>query len=148
MYSGPSKPGDWGHHIQICKECGKEVDMTSPEVKSTIWKIYPVTYPKNTKKIWTITSLKVIASILLLWAIIDNPYAYYQFLRFAVTGIAIYIAILAYNTKNVLWTWIMVGIAVLFNPIIPFYIEKEAWAFFDFIGAIIFLLSIWFVKDE
>ncbi len=84
---------------------------------------------------------KITAAILLLWALADNPYSYYQFLRWAITIIGAYTAYLAYNKKQNIWIWIFVIIAILFNPLAPFYLSKDTWQLFDFIAAIIFLLS-------
>jgi hypothetical protein len=85
---------------------------------------------------------KILATILLLWALTDNPYGYYQFLRWAVLIIAAYSAYIAYNSKKMSWAWTFGITAVLFNPIIPFYFSKETWQIIDVFVAIIFSISI------
>jgi len=70
------------------------------------------------------------------------PYAYYQLLRWT---ISIFAAILAYNfhkQEKTSWTWIFVGIAILFNPIAPVYLNKGTWVILDIISAITFGYSI------
>ncbi len=58
---------------------------------------------------------------MLFWALADNPYGYYQILRWVVCGLTRYLAYR--NDKNV-WAWIFGVTAVLFNPIAPIYREK------------------------
>lgn len=85
---------------------------------------------------------KLIASILLLWALKDNPYGYYQLLRWSILIIGGYSAYLAYGNKNVRWIWIFSIMAIIFNPIIPFYFSKDTWQFIDATTAAIFFYSI------
>lgn len=85
----------------------------------------------------------IIAAIILLLAIPSIwPYGYYQFLRLAITAIAIFVAYLAYELEKKSWMWLMAVIAILFNPIIPFYLDKEIWVVIDIIVATIFLISL------
>jgi len=90
---------------------------------------------------------KILAIALLLIAIGDHPYSYYQFLRWAILIIAGYSAYLAYNNRKVGWAWIFGVIAFLFNPIFPFYLEKTTWQFIDGITAVIFAISM-FAKSN
>lgn len=85
---------------------------------------------------------KILAVILLFWAIGDHPYGYYQFLRWAIMIIGAYSAYLSYENKNIVWAWIFGIMAILFNPIIPFYLSKEMWQLIDWASAIVFLVSI------
>ena len=85
---------------------------------------------------------KLVAIGFLLGALLDNPYSYYQFLRWVILGIAAYSAYIAYESDKKAWTWILGLIALLFNPIIPFHFERETWQIFDIIVAAIFLISI------
>lgn len=71
-----------------------------------------------------------IAFVLLMIATGYNPYGYYIFLRFAITGIAAYLTYRAYIIDEheeggmfLAFAWI----AVLYNPIIPFGFSKEGW---------------------
>lgn len=85
---------------------------------------------------------KILASVLLLWALSDNPYGYYQFLRWAIVIIAGYTAYVAYNKQKTGWAWVFGIMAVLFNPIFPFYLSKDTWQLIDVVSAIIFIISI------
>ena len=70
---------------------------------------------------------KIIAIGILIGALWDHPYSYYQLLRWVVMVVGAYSAYLAYNHKDNSWAWIFGIIAVVFNPIIPFTFEKETW---------------------
>jgi len=94
------------------------------------------------KKIQTITIVKIIAIIMLFWALADNPYGYYQILRWVVAGVTGYSAYLSYRQDKKAWTWIMAIIAVLFNPIAPIYLNREIWSVLDVIVAAIIFISI------
>ncbi len=83
---------------------------------------------------------KVVAILFLLGALADNPYGYYQLLRWGILIIGAYSAYSAYSAGKSSWTWIFGAIAVLFNPIIPFYFQRDAWQMIDVLVAIVFLV--------
>ena len=89
---------------------------------------------------------RIIASGMLVWALDDHVYGYYTLLRFIVCAVAVYCAFLAYSQSKEDWTWIFGGIAVLFNPIIPIYLNRELWSVIDVIVAGVFVVSFFFVK--
>jgi hypothetical protein len=88
----------------------------------------------------------LIVAVLLLVAIAPLPYGYYQFMRWAVCGIGIYLAVSAYRWKRAWATWIFVAIAILFNPIFPIYLSREVWLPIDCIGSLLFSFSPLFLK--
>lgn len=88
------------------------------------------------------TIARVIAAALLLLALADLPYGYYTLLRLLVCAVGAYGAYLAYSMNRQGWTWTLGAIAVLFNPIIPIYLEREAWAPIDIGVAVVLLVSI------
>ena len=93
-------------------------------------------------------TLTVICIIVLLLAIPSIwTYGYYQILRWLIFGTAIFIlyAILEFKKRN--WTWIMAIITILFNPIVPIHLAKETWIVIDLIVAVIFLVSIFKIKN-
>ena len=79
---------------------------------------------------------------MLFLALADNPYSYYQILRWVVAGTAGYSAYLAYLQKKTIWVWILAIIAILFNPISSFHFDRETWSMLNVISAIIFFISI------
>ena len=87
---------------------------------------------------------KLLAILFLLGALGDWPYGYYQLLRWLILGIGGYSAYLAYNSERKVWVGIFGVIALLFNPIIPFYLSKDTWQFIDIVVAIIFFVSLFY----
>ena len=98
------------------------------------------------KKIQTITIVKIIAILMLFWALADNPYGYYQILRWVVCGVTVYSAYLAYENKNNTWAWIFGVVAVLFNPIATIHLDRETWSVINMIVAAIIITSIFKMK--
>ena len=98
-------------------------------------------------KIQTITIIKIIAVLMLFWALGDNPYSYYQILRWVICGATGYFAYLAYENNKNAWVWVFGIIAILFNPIIPFYLDRGTWAVIDIITATIIFTSIFKQKN-
>ena len=86
--------------------------------------------------------IAVVAGVMLLLAVPSAwPYAYYQLLRWVVTGAALFIAYKKYEEGSKNWSLTMVVIAILFNPIVPFFLDKEVWGAIDLVAAVIFFSS-------
>jgi hypothetical protein len=79
--------------------------------------------------------------VAVLLAVLPLPYAYYMALRVLVCASA---AFLFYrHTKrwqNQLdgWKWLLLGVAILYNPVIPIHLPKEAWVGINIATAILF----------
>lgn len=91
---------------------------------------------------------KILAILFLLGALADNPYGYYQFLRWLILGVGGYSVYLAYNSRRKVWTGIFGVIVLLFNPIIPFYLSRNNWQPIDIIVAIIFFISLFYKYER
>jgi hypothetical protein len=63
------------------------------------------------------------------------PYGYYQFLRLAVTALAIWLAVAASRQRSTSWTVLGVGMALLYNPVIPVYLNRATWLPIDLAAA-------------
>jgi hypothetical protein len=87
-------------------------------------------------------ALPVIIPILLLLAAIFGhwPYGFYTLLRLVVCGCSAHLAVRANSTRNVAWAWIMGGMAVLFNPILPIHIHRSHWQIVDTLAAATFFV--------
>ncbi len=86
--------------------------------------------------------IALVVGIMLLLAVPSIwPYGYYQLLRWIVTGSAVYLAYQKHELGSKFWMWLMIAVAILFNPIFPFFLDKGVWAFLDLIAAGIFFLS-------
>jgi hypothetical protein len=70
------------------------------------------------------------------------PYFLYQLLKFLVFGTSAFSAYLYHKEKNKRWMWIMVVVAVIFNPINALYFGHFLWSIVDLIVAILFFKSL------
>lgn len=93
---------------------------------------------------------RLITSIFLFIALSNLPIGYYKFLRWIVCATAIYSLYISYNIKEKInfSVWLFGLIALLFNPIIPFYLGKASWQVADIIVGTIFIVSIFYLKEE
>ncbi|QQG41329.1 MAG: hypothetical protein HYV90_04155 [Candidatus Woesebacteria bacterium] len=93
--------------------------------------------------------LSIAVGILLLLGILNVwTYDYYTILRWAVCGVAIYNAI-GYSKSNLTgWVFIFGGLAFLFNPLFPVYLNKSSWVGIDLISAVLFFLSANSIKPK
>jgi uncharacterized membrane protein HdeD (DUF308 family) len=82
--------------------------------------------------------LKLTTAAMLLFAIFPLPYGYYQLLRIAVTISSGISAFRAYEKKNQILAIVFGLVFILFNPIIPIYLDKGSWVFIDIIVGIFF----------
>jgi len=88
--------------------------------------------------------LKFIAIVFLLGALADNPYVYYQILRWVVSGICFYYVWKVWKTDNPIKKVFIVDIiimAFLFNPIFPTYLSRNTWQIIDVVSAILLFQS-------
>jgi len=92
--------------------------------------------------------LKIISAIVLFIAVFNLPYVYYQLLRWVVMIIAGYLSSEYFKKENNVWGWFFVSIAILFNPIFPFYFSKNIWIVLNIISAAVFIISINFKYDK
>src|SRR5680860_1621909 len=74
------------------------------------------------------------------------PYAFYQALRWVVCLSAGYLTYKSYGQKETSWVVIFAIIAILFNPIVPFYMTKGTWQFFDLIALSLLIVSLFIKK--
>jgi hypothetical protein len=70
---------------------------------------------------------QLITCLLLLAAMGDNPPEFYKLLRWVVCGSFAYMAYHAHAQGKTPWAWICSAVAVVYNPLLPFYLGREAW---------------------
>jgi hypothetical protein len=93
--------------------------------------------------------LLLICSGLLLLALADLPIGYYTFLRIVVTIGAIAVVISEFENGINFWVVVFGLIAILFNPLIPVYLnDKDIWTPIDIIVAIIFGIKSFITKKS
>ena len=62
---------------------------------------------------------------------------FYQILRILVCGVSGYFSFKFWKGKHYNWAWVLGIIAILFNPVVPIEIDKNAWKQIDFFTAVI-----------
>lgn len=89
----------------------------------------------------------IASGILLLLAIPTGwPYDYYILLRWVIMVTSGIVAYGFYESKIQGWTLIFTATAILFNPIVPFYLAKSTWVLLDLVAAILFFAAAYSVK--
>jgi hypothetical protein len=85
----------------------------------------------------------IIPALLLLAAVFGRwPYGFYTLLRLVVCGCSVYLVVKANSTRNAAWTWIMGGMAVLFNPVLPMHLRRSTWRPVDALAAVTLLVFV------
>lgn len=97
---------------------------------------------------WVPISLAILCGL----AILEMPGWFYQFLRWIIfVGSGSLSAQFLYLEKDRL-KWATGIVSIIFNPVIPFYLEKEIWVIIDLVSIMVFLaagMTIWkFRKPE
>jgi len=100
---------------------------------------------KNEYKISII--LRFISAIMLFLALGYHPYSYYILLRWMVSFSSFYSGWVFSRLKSHNWAWFFFIVGILFNPLIPVYLNRSTWQVIDLVLAIIFFISL-FKKDE
>lgn len=85
-----------------------------------------------------IKTVATIVGFLLLLALLPLPYGYYTFLRLTVFVSGLFLAYQLYEKKSHGLSLVLAGLALLFNPIIPVYLTREAWLPIDIVSAATF----------
>lgn len=100
----------------------------------------------------TITKLKTLLLIcagLLFIGLIDLPIGYYTLLRIVVTIGSVAVVVTEYKNGLNFWVITFILIAIIFNPLIPIYLnDKSAWIPIDIITGILFTIKILTFKTK
>jgi len=67
-----------------------------------------------------------VPAVLCFIAIFSLPYGYYTFMRLVVTGLSVYAAF-NHSNKDQTQFWMLLGVAVLYNPLIPIHLSRDTW---------------------
>lgn len=90
---------------------------------------------KQDLKTIIITIAAILALILPVFA--KLPYSYFMIFRWFICLLALYYVYLFYTIRKLGFLWLMVVIAILFNPIAKFYFSKTTWIFVGLIVAVL-----------
>jgi len=91
---------------------------------------------------------RVLVALLLFWALDRHAYGYYTLLRWITCGAGGYFAYVAYESGKNTWAWILGIMALIFNPVIPFHLDRDTWATVDLISGVLLFVSIFFVRQK
>ena len=86
--------------------------------------------------------LRLVSGLMLFLALGRHPYSYYILLRWVVSGSSFYSGWVFSQLKNHSWTWFFFIAGILFNPIIPVYLNRSTWQIIDLVFAVIFFVSL------
>ncbi|MFV8379504.1 DUF6804 family protein [Flavobacterium sp. LB3R33] len=92
--------------------------------------------------------IKIVLAALLLLCLINMPYGYYQFVRFAATVGFAYLAYSAneHNRKNEMLIYI--ALSILFQPFIKIALGRTIWNIVDLIVGIGLMISVFTVVNK
>jgi hypothetical protein len=89
-----------------------------------------------------------VAAVMLLAAVGEWPYVYYQLTRWAVCAATVFVASTAWKFKQAWAVLVFVFVAVLFNPLLPFHIKRESWQVIDLLAAAIFVVAMVLLRER
>ncbi|MCR5872261.1 hypothetical protein LRS08_18670 [Sphingomonas sp. J315] len=85
---------------------------------------------------------------MMLVALLEMPYGYYQLLRLVTAVAGAWIAYSAWQADRIGWAIAIGIVALLFNPVVPVHFERETWAILNVIAAAILGLAGWALTRE
>jgi hypothetical protein len=93
-------------------------------------------------------AVRAASGLMLIIALGEQPYSYYQILRIVICGASIFLVWYFIQVKLEWLGWLFIVPAILFNPVLPIYLEKSTWQLLDLIFGIMFLGSLTTYKKE
>lgn len=92
---------------------------------------------------------KLLAIVMVLGALPSVfPMMYYQLMNWVVMIVAFVSAKQAHKRGS---TWLMAPlalVAIIFNPLAPFYLRADIWQIADVIVAILFVISVFIIREQ
>ena len=82
------------------------------------------------------SSLLLVAAILGEW-----PYGFYILLRIVVCSTSVYLAWWSARLKKPTLLWVLSGIGILFNPLVPVHISRDVWRVLDALAFVILVIA-------
>jgi uncharacterized protein DUF6804 len=83
------------------------------------------------------SAVALILSVLPVW-----PYLYHAILRYLVGITAVLLIIRADEVKKPQWAWLWIVVAIVFNPIVPFYFGLQITIITSVVCGLLFALSV------
>ena len=66
-------------------------------------------------------------------------YGFFRLLRRVVSGGTFLLALMAHDQDSPGWMWVMVGMLILFNPLVPIHLRSDTWRVLELLAAGIFV---------
>ena len=88
------------------------------------------------------------AAMLVITAAGHWPFGVYEFVRLAACTASAVLEWHSYQRNRPVWTLVLIGLALLFNPLIPIHFHRQQWVWLDTISAVIFLAAPDFSKSQ
>ncbi|MFI5341419.1 MAG: DUF6804 family protein [Candidatus Methylomirabilales bacterium] len=86
-------------------------------------------------------AISLLPAEMLLLALAGHPrYGFFLLLGWVVSGGAALIALMAHDQDVSGWLWVMVGILILFNPLVPIHLRRDTWRVLDLGAAALFVV--------
>jgi len=85
---------------------------------------------------------RLLSGVMLVLAIGTHPSLFYSLLRWTVACSALYSGWVISKLKKSNWAWALFIIGILFNPLIPIYLDRSSWQIIDIVAAAIIFSSI------
>ena len=92
------------------------------------------------------TLARIIAAILLVWALARHSFNYYQVLRLVVSGVCLFGVYAAFKFKKIDWAWLFGALVMLFNPVFRIPLQRQTWNVIDVAVAVLLLTTIFLMK--
>ena len=99
------------------------------------------------KNMLNLKVIKIILAILLLTCLFKMPYGYFQFVRLAALLGFAYLAYDANKNNKKIETYIFIGLAIVFQPLIKISLGRDIWNILDVLIAFGLIISI-FIKPK
>ena len=91
--------------------------------------------------------IKAILAILFFVCLVDLPYGYYQFVRFAALVGFAFLSYQSYERNDKSFAFIFAALAILFQPLIKISLGREVWNIVDVVVGIGLIITI-FLKRK
>ena len=75
--------------------------------------------------------------LLLLAAFGSWPYNYYILTRIVLCLTSVWLAVQLHPKRRFLWETLIIGVALIFNPVAPFHLDKDTWRILNILGAMV-----------
>ena len=91
--------------------------------------------------------VKITLSILLFLCLVDMPYGYYQFVRFAALVGFAFLSYKYYESGNKSLTFVFAALAILFQPLFKIALGRTIWNIIDLVVGLGLIISL-FLKPR